>query len=91
MLGTVVNALVVAAVGFILIRVGNGRFEDLKERFEDLKDRIDDLKERVDRMEDRLDKRIDTLQVVVEGLRSDVTAVALAVGARPQQSSGGLR
>jgi chaperonin cofactor prefoldin len=82
-LGTVINALVVAAVGYVVIRVGNGRFEDLKERFED-------LIARVDRLEDRLDKRIDAVQSSVEALRSDVTAIALAVGARtrpPQAES----
>ncbi|HEX9236847.1 MAG TPA: hypothetical protein VF972_11275 [Actinomycetota bacterium] len=38
-LGTAINALVVAAVGFAVIRVSDGRFLDLKERFEELAQR----------------------------------------------------
>jgi chaperonin cofactor prefoldin len=81
-LSTVINAVVVAAVGFIVIRVGSGRHEDLKERFEDLKGQVERLENRLDKRIDRLDQRIDGVQVGVEALRSDLTSIALAVGAR---------
>ena len=69
-LGVVINALVVAAVGFTLWWAFRGRFEALEAR--------------MDRFEDRIEKRIDRLEASVEALRSDLTTVALAVGARPR-------
>lgn len=70
LLGTAVNALVVAAVGLILAWMGKGRF--------------DALERRVDGVEDRLAERIGRVEGQVDALRSDLTQVALAVGARPR-------
>lgn len=64
------NALVVAAVGLILAWMGKGRF--------------DALERRVDGVEDRLAERIGRVESQVDALRSDLTQVALAVGARPR-------
>ncbi|HEX5938121.1 MAG TPA: hypothetical protein VFZ75_10600 [Actinomycetota bacterium] len=68
--GTVINALVVAAVGAVLAWLGKGRFE-AQER-------------RIDRLEERLERRADALQASIEAMRSDLTQVALAVGVRPR-------
>jgi hypothetical protein len=67
-LGSVVNAAVVAVVGLLLAWMGRGRFQALDRR--------------MDRLEARLDARGDGLQASIDGLRSDLTQVALAVGAR---------
>jgi hypothetical protein len=69
-IGTAVNAAVVGAVGILIVWQLRGRFHALEKR--------------IDRLEDRLDQRMDTFQISLDGLRSDVTQVALAVGARPR-------
>jgi hypothetical protein len=63
-----INALVVSAVGLALLWLGKERFE--------AQDR------RMDQIEERLERRLDTLQSSVDSMRSDLTQVALAVGAR---------
>lgn len=68
LLGTAINAAVVAAVGLVLAWLGKGRFEAVDRRFE--------------RLEERLEHRIDALQASVDSMRSDLTQVALAVGVR---------
>lgn len=72
-LGTVVNAVVVGVVGLVLAWFGKGRFEAAERR--------------VDRLEERLQAQIDTLRVSLDSMRSDLTQVALAVGARRQASN----
>lgn len=67
---TAVNALVVAAVGLLIAWLGKGRF--------------DALEERIDRFEGQVDARFARLEGQVDALRSDLTGVALAVGARPK-------
>jgi hypothetical protein len=94
-LGTVVNAAVVAAVGLILAWLAKGqfemfarRFEAVARQFEAVTRRFDALDNRIDRLEERLDHRIDTLQASVDAMRSDLTQVALAVGVRPRATNG---
>lgn len=70
---TAINAAVVAAVGLILGWIGKGRFESLERRFESLERRMD-----------ALEKRMDGFQASLDAMRSDLTRVALAVGARPE-------
>jgi hypothetical protein len=74
-LAVLINSLVVSGVGLVLAWLGHGRFVALEAR--------------MDRLEARLDHRVDALQASVNGLRSDLTAVALAVGARPRTGPGG--
>jgi hypothetical protein len=70
---TGINALVVGLIGLVLGWLGKGRF--------------DTIERRIDRMDDRLDGRMDSFQVSLDGMRSDLTQVALAVGAKPRASN----
>jgi deoxyadenosine/deoxycytidine kinase len=76
-LGTVVNAAVVAAVGLVLAFYLKGRFEQVDRRFE----QVDRRFEQVDRRFDHLEARMDSFQASLDATRSDLTRVALAVGA----------
>jgi hypothetical protein len=70
---TLVSAAVVAAVGILLAWHAKGRFDLLEKRLDGLDSRLDGLDSRIDGLESRID-----------GLRSDLTRVALAVGAGPR-------
>jgi outer membrane murein-binding lipoprotein Lpp len=75
--GSVVVAVLVLAVGFVLARITGAR--------------SDELNERVGRLEERLDERIEGLEARLDGLRGDLTAVALAVGASRRGGQAGSR
>jgi hypothetical protein len=77
LVGTVINATVVALVGAILAWLVKGRFDVVDQRF-------DSLEHRVDRLEERLDGRIDRVGSALDALRSDITQIALAIGVRPR-------
>jgi hypothetical protein len=83
-IGTVANAAVVAAVGFLIMWQLRGRFDAADKRF----DGIDRRFESIDRRFESIDRRFDALETRVDqridGLRSDITQIALAVGARPR-------
>jgi flagellar capping protein FliD len=88
LLGTSINAVMVAVVGAVLAWFAKGQFEALGYRIDRLETRLDG---RIDTLETRLDGRIDglegrfdTLQSSLDGLRSDLTQVALAVGVHPR-------
>ena len=95
LVAVVINGLVVSAVGIVLAWLGHGRFAALESRMDRLEGRFAGgegrLDGRMDRLEDRLGGRIDALQASVDGMRSGLTAVALAVGARPRTGQGGSR
>ena len=74
-LSVAINAVVVAAAGIGLAWLVNGRFGDLSAR--------------IDRFEDRVDKRMDGFQASLDAMRSDLTAVALAVGVQPRTGEAG--
>jgi hypothetical protein len=69
-----ITSTVTLAIGLIVAWFGKGRF--------DAQDR------RMDRLEQRVEHRIDALQASVDGMRSDLTQVALAVGVRPRATNG---
>jgi hypothetical protein len=73
---------VVSAVGIILAWLGHGRFQALEAR-------IDRLEDRFDKRMDGFDKRLDGFQVSLDRMRSDLTAVALAMGAQPRAGRSG--
>ena len=70
LLGTSINAAVVAVVGALLAWLARGRF--------------DALERSIDRLEAKLQGRFDAFQSSMDALRSDLTQVALAVGVRPR-------
>lgn len=78
--GTAINAAVVATVGLILAWLGKGRFEAIDRLFEA-------QDQRIDRLEQRLERRMDGLQGSIDGMRSDLTQVALSVGVRPRATN----
>jgi hypothetical protein len=84
LIGTAVNAGVVAAIGLALAWVMKGRFEAVDKRFDAIDGRLDAHDQRMDRMEERFEQRLDgrfsTLQASIDAMRSDITRVALAVG-----------
>lgn len=78
--GTAINAAVIATVGFILAWLGKGRFEAQDRR-------IDRLEERLEHRMDGLEHRMDALGASLHAMRSDLTQVALAVGVRPRATN----
>ena len=76
LLGNAINALVVGTVGLLLAWHMRGRFDAIDRKFEAVEARID-----------RLDVRVDGLQASIDAMRSDLTQVALAVGARPRATN----
>ena len=82
-----INAVVVGAVGLLLAWLGKGAFEQVDRRFEHVDRRFEQVEGRIDRMEERFNARMDGLQASLDGMRSDLTQVALAVGARPRATN----
>jgi hypothetical protein len=80
MVNTVVNAAVVAAVGLLLAWLAKGRFDAIHKQFEAIQRQF----EAIQKQFEAIGPRIDGLQASVDGMRSDLTHVALAVGARPR-------
>ncbi len=74
-LATGINAAVVAIVGLLVAWHMNGRFKQTEQR--------------IQRLEDAMSTRMDGFQRSLDGLRSDLTNVALAVGAKPEAEAGG--
>jgi hypothetical protein len=80
--GTLINAAVVAAVGLILAWLGKGRFEAHDRRIDRLEGRLEHRIDGVAHRIEGLEQRLDTLRVSMDAMRSDLTHVALAVGVR---------
>lgn len=87
LVGTAINAAVVAAVGLVLWWAGRGRYEALDRRFDAQDQRIDRLEERLEHRIDGVERRIETLGASLDAMRSDLTQVALAVGVRPRATN----
>jgi hypothetical protein len=99
LLGTSINAAVVAVAGALLAWLARGRFDALDRRIDRLETRLvgtetrldgridgveSRLGSRIDGLESRFDGRFDALQSSMNAMRSDLTQVALAVGVRPR-------
>lgn len=87
-----VNAFVVVAVGSVLAYLTNDRFKALSARIDRVEGQIVNLRSELKgdfaRMEARLDARITRLETRMDSLGSDLTQVALAVGARRATAEG---
>jgi hypothetical protein len=72
-LPTLVNALVVAVVGVLVMYVTRDQIKDVRDQVKDVKEDVRDLKQDIRQLRDE-----------IVGVRSDLTQVALAVGAQPR-------
>jgi hypothetical protein len=90
-LGVVINATVMVGVGLALWWVFRGRFRAMDARLGRFEERMGRFEDRIERRLDRFESRMDRLEVSIDAVRSDLTAVALAVGARPQAGRAGGR
>jgi hypothetical protein len=95
LLQTVITSLVVAVVGGLVTLAMTGQFRSLHRemdaRFGAIDGRLDSMDRRIDSIDarfDAIDRRFDAVDVRFDGLRSDLTQVALAVGARPRAENG---
>lgn len=88
---TAINATVIAAVALVLGWFAKGRFEAVQQQFQAVHRQIEAVQKQVE----RVDARVDDLQASfdamrnqfqgsLDAMRSDLTQVALAVGARPR-------
>ena len=75
----VVNAIVVALVGLAVSWTLKGRFDALEKRMDGFERRMDGFERRLEGFEIQLR----SFQASLDAMRSDLTQVALAVGARP--------
>jgi chaperonin cofactor prefoldin len=101
-LNAVLTATVIAVVGWLVVQSTKGRVDDLgaqmDRRFDDVDRRFDAVERRfetvdkrfdaVDRRFDSVDRRFERVEASIDGLRSDLTQVALAVGVRPRAGNG---
>jgi predicted phage gp36 major capsid-like protein len=97
---TAISAAVVAAVGIVLGRLANQRFEALESGLAQFRGEVREemarlesrLVDRIDGVESRLVDRIDALDAKldskIDSLRADLTQIALAVGAAPRRETG---
>lgn len=83
-----VNAVVVAVAAFLVSWVGKERIDSLERRIDQRFDAIDKRFEQVDRRFEQLDRRFEQVATEIAVIRSDLTNVALAVGARPRPNAG---
>jgi hypothetical protein len=94
-LSTVILGVPISAVGLILGLITTGirhEFGELRKEFAELRKEFADFRKEIKTdlraTEQRLDGRIDGLQLTVDGMRSDLTRVALAVGVQPRAPNG---
>ncbi len=87
-MGTVVLGVLVSAVGLILGLITQG----LRHEFADFRGEMAEFRKEIKAdlraTEQRLDGRIDGLERTIDGMRSDLTQVALAVGVKRRASDG---
>jgi hypothetical protein len=85
---TVITSLVVALVGGLVTLAMTGQFRSLHREMDARFGAVDGRFEAVDRRFDAVDRRLERVEASMDGLRSDLTQVALAVGARPRAENG---
>jgi hypothetical protein len=81
---TVITAAIVAAVGILLAWHSKGRFDALERRIDGIESRLGGIESRMGGIENRMggiEGRLGGIEGRTDGLRSDLTRVALAVGA----------
>jgi hypothetical protein len=88
--GEVVNAAVVAAVGFLVWWGTRGQIKALRQEMDRRFEQVDRRFEQVDRRFEQVDRRLAGVAGEIGAVRSDLTGVALAVGAghSPERGTG---
>lgn len=85
---SIVNAVVVAAAFLALRWMVKGRFEALERRMDrheaQNEAHFDAIERRMDRHEGQNESRFERTQASLDGLRSDLTHLAIALGTRPR-------
>ncbi len=84
LLPNLVNAFALAVVGAFVWFITRGQTQQLSRRIERLENRMDS---RFESLESRLDNRFERVESEVGSLRSDLTQIALAVGAPPRRQT----
>jgi hypothetical protein len=85
---TLVNAVLLIAVTLIAGSIGLKRFDAIDRRFEGIDRRLDDLRTEMRADIARVDAHVAAVDGHVADVRSDLTYVALAVGAHRAEGSG---
>ena len=77
---TLINGVLLILIGALISWQLSGRFKAFETRFQTFETRFEAFEARFQALEGRMDN----VQRSVDGMRSDLTQVALAVGTRPQ-------
>jgi cell division protein FtsB len=85
---TLVNAVLLIVVAFIGGSIGLKRFDAVDRRIDAVDRRFDELRAELKADIARVDAHVGELRAEVAQTRSDLTYVALAVGARRAEGSG---
>lgn len=88
-LNAVVTAAVLGIVGWLVVVATRGKVEHLQSGIDDLKGRVGELGSTMEKRFEAVDRRFERVEASLDGLRSDLTQVALAVGARPREATNG--
>jgi hypothetical protein len=78
------NAIAVAVVGVLVWFYMRGRFEQVDRRFDQMAQRFDRIEQNIATLRADMDRKFELLVTELNAVRSDLTRVALAVGARPE-------
>jgi uncharacterized protein (DUF3084 family) len=85
---TVINAVVVAAVGLLITYVTRAQIDDVRRELRDVKQDIRDVRSEMAGLRTEMRSEFSDVRSEMAALRSDLTQVALAVGARPRPQTG---
>ncbi len=88
LLNTAVGASVVAAVGLMLSLQMRGRLDSIEREMDRRFEQTDRRFEQIDRRFEQIERRLDRFEASIDAIRSDLTRVALAVGASPRRDAG---
>lgn len=85
---SLVNAFVVVAMGVLITFVTRSQIQDVKANLGELKQDIRDVKSEVRDLRTEINARFRDQGNEIAALRSDVTQLALAIGATPRPQTG---
>ena len=89
LLDTIITSAVVALVGWLVIATTKGNVDELARSVDKRFDAVDKRFDAVDKRFDAVDRRFERIETSIDGLRSDLTQVALAVGVPRREATNG--